>query len=285
MIMRLTFFLLAYLFSLTVFSQENPEEVVFKFFHAMAEIDTSYLDKVMKDEMILSSTALVGEQYKITKGDKYRFITSIAKSKAGDLDEQISNLKVQRDGGLANVWIDYSFYYQGQFSHCGVNNFTLALEGKDWYIIALTDSRRKTNCHSHDAKETINIMLDNWHLGAANADSTAYFNLMTTNAIYVGTDKSEVWSKNEFLEFASPYFAKGKAWAFTKLERNIYSEDFKRVAWFDEVLDTWMGPCRGSGVVIKGEDGAWKVQHYVLSVAVDNNDIKEYIKIIEQSNK
>ncbi len=278
--MRMIFFLMSYLSCWTLIAQEKPEDVVYQFFQAMAEIDTLYLDQVMKDDMLLSSTALKGDKVDIIKGDKDKFVSSIARSKEGDLDEQISNLQIQVDDGLANVWMDYTFYYQGKFSHCGVNNFTLVLEGTDWKIISLVDSRRKTNCLFHDAREAIDLMLDNWHLGATNADSTAYFDLMTTNSIYVGTDKAEVWSKSKFLSFAAPYFAKGKAWAFTKVERNVYSEDFERIAWFDEVLDTWMGPCRGSGVVIKDDNGDWKVQHYVLSVAVDNEDIKEYLKVI-----
>jgi len=134
-------------------------------------------------------------------------------------------------------------YYQGKLSHCGVNSFSMALEGEEWKIVSLADSRRKNNCTSDLEKNAINTMLDTWHLGATNADSTSYFDLMTTNSIYVGTDKSEVWSKRQFLQFAAPYFAKGKAWAFTRVERNVYSQDFEKVAWFDEVLDTWMGPC------------------------------------------
>lgn len=271
--------------SFSVFSQTDPEDVIHRFFQAMSDIDTSYLDEVLMDNASLSSAFLVEDNNTIGAGTKDQFIQSIARSKVGELDEQICNLKVDLDGGLANVWMDYTFYYQGKLSHCGVNNFTMALEGMNWKIISLADSRRKTDCTSHDAKLKINEMLDNWHLGAATTDSTSYFDLMTTNSVYIGTDKAEVWSKREFLSFAAPYFAKGKAWAFTRVERNVYSKDFVDIAWFDEVLDTWMGPCRGSGVVTKDDKGEWKVQHYVLSVAVANDDIDEYLKVIGKERK
>ena len=39
-----------------------------------------------------------------------------------------------------------------------------------------------------------------------------------------------------------------------------------------------MGVCRGSGVLIKNED-TWKIEHYVLSLTVPNNNIQEVIKI------
>lgn len=280
--------LLVFWFVMTSFqliSQASPEDIVHSFFQAMEDIDTLYLDDLIMEDAILCTSILVDDNNSIVKATKIQFLRTIAESNAGDLDEQVSNLKVQSEGGVANVWMDYSFYYLGKLSHCGVNNFSMVQKGGNWKIISLTDSRRKTNCTSHEATLAINEMLDNWHNSATIADSTAYFDLMTTSSVYVGSDPAEVWSKREFLSFASPYFAKGKAWAFTKVERNIYSKDYVDIAWFDEVLDTWMGPCRGSGVVTKDDNGNWKVQHYVLSVAVANDDIQDYLKVIGGKEK
>ena len=50
------------------------------------------------------------------------------------------------------------------------------------------------------------------------------------------------------------------------------------MAWFDELLDTQMGICRGSGVMLL--DGKeWKVQHYVLSIAVPNENVDELTQL------
>lgn len=278
--MKTKFLFVFIVLSISVSGQLNPEDVVYRFFQAMSDIDTVFLEEVLMEDASLSSTSLLNGGEAISRVTKSQFIESVSQAKVGDLNEQVSNLRVEQDGGLANIWMDYSFYYQGQLSHCGVNNFSLALQSGSWKILSLADSRRKVDCIADEVTQAINAMLDQWHLGAASADSTVYFDLMASNSIYVGTDKEEVWSKREFLRFAAPYFAKGKAWAFTKVERNVYSQDFHNVAWFDEVLDTWMGPCRGSGVVVKDNKGVWKVQHYVLSVAIDNDDIKAYLKVI-----
>ncbi len=278
--MKTKFLFVFIVLSISVSGQLNPEDVVYRFFQAMSDIDTVFLEEVLMEDASLSSTPLLNGGEAISRVTKSQFIESVSQAKVGDLNEQVSNLRVEQDGGLANIWMDYSFYYQGQLSHCGVNNFSLALQSGSWKILSLADSRRKVDCIADEVTQAINAMLDQWHLGAASADSTVYFDLMASNSIYVGTDKEEVWSKREFLRFAAPYFAKGKAWAFTKVERNVYSQDFHNVAWFDEVLDTWMGPCRGSGVVVKDNKGVWKVQHYVLSVAIDNDDIQAYLKVI-----
>lgn len=133
---------------------------------------------------------------------------------------------------------------------------------------------KKTEQNIISAKKKINNNLDKWHQAAAEADFKDYFGLMSEDAVFIGTDATENWQLDEFKKFSKPYFDSGKAWSFKALERNIYLSDNHRTAWFDELLDTHMGICRGSGVMVK-ENGKWKVQHYVLSLAIPNENVKE----------
>jgi ketosteroid isomerase-like protein len=130
-------------------------------------------------------------------------------------------------------------------------------------------------------EQKINSLLNNWHKDAATANGDGYFALMTDDAIYIGTDATEHWTKEQFQSFAKPYFDAGKAWSFVATDRNIYFSSDKKVAWFDELLDTWMGVCRGSGVLEKTE-GKWLLKHYHLAVTVPNDDINEVIKVISK---
>lgn len=118
--------------------------------------------------------------------------------------------------------------------------------------------------------QSIGNSIDQWHEAAAKADFNTYFNLMTSDAVFIGTDATENWQLPEFKSFAKPYFDRGKAWSFTSLERNLYSEN--AVVYFDELLDTQMGICRGSGV-LKKENGKYRIAHYVLSIAVPNENV------------
>jgi SnoaL-like domain len=129
-------------------------------------------------------------------------------------------------------------------------------------------------------KETkaISTILDAWHAAAAKPDYTAYFELMTDDAVFIGTDATENWNKKDFMIWAKPYFDRGKAWAFTSMQRHIYFNKPGNLAWFDELLNTQMKICRGSGVVVKAGD-AWKIQQYVLSVTVPNDKIDSVISI------
>lgn len=127
-------------------------------------------------------------------------------------------------------------------------------------------------------KDLINTNLDNWHKAAAEAKFDTYFALMTNDAIFIGTDPTENWNKEAFKTYSKPHFDKGKAWNFTAIERNIYLSDDKKTAWFDELLDTQMKICRGSGV-LKKEKGEWKIAHYVLSIAIPNNNTEQVIQL------
>jgi len=256
----------------------SPRQVVVQFFQAMYDADTSAMSELMYPSAALTSTGIKDGKPQLRQNTGVDFLQSVATADLGDLDEQISDIQITTDGNLASASMQYSFYYKGKLSHCGINIFTLVHDGSQWLITDIADTRRKSDCQPHTTHTEVADMIDAWHLAAAEADSAAYFGLMTHDAIFVGTDATEVWTKKQFLAFAAPYFAKGKAWAFTKVKRNIYCHDSNQLAWFDELLDTWMGPCRGSGVAMLTPAG-WKIQHYVLSVTVPNDDIEEFMKI------
>ena len=126
--------------------------------------------------------------------------------------------------------------------------------------------------------KAITEVLNNWHKAAAEVRFNDYMNAMTNDAIYIGTDATENWNKKDFMAFAKPYFDKGKAWSFTPLERNIYTDKSEKIAWFDELLNTQMKICRGSGVLVKiGKH--WKIKHYVLSMTIPNENSDAVVKI------
>ena len=134
-----------------------------------------------------------------------------------------------------------------------------------------------------EIKENINVLMNNWHKAATDADYEGYFGKMDSVSVFIGTDATENWTKKQFESFSKPYFDKGKAWDFKTLERNIYISKTRNFVWFDELLDTWMGTCRGSGVLEK-ENNSWKIKHYVLSVEIPNDDVQAVIMAKKKSD-
>lgn len=145
--------------------------------------------------------------------------------------------------------------------------------------VVLFGCKSKQPKNSENVKSEINLVLDNWHKAAAEANFNNYFNVMTEDAIYIGTDPTENWNKQEFIKFSKPYFDRGRAWNFKALERNIYFSSDGKTVWFDELLNTQMKICRGSGVLVMDENGNWKIKHYVLSMTIPNDNTDEVVKI------
>lgn len=126
--------------------------------------------------------------------------------------------------------------------------------------------------------DELNCLLDSWHKAASEANFNAYFGLMDTSFIFLGTAPGERWGKVEFAEFSKPYFDKGTTWDFKASNRKWNFSGNGKIAWFDEDLDTWMKDCRGSGILVK-KKREWKIVYYNLTVLIENEKIKEFIDL------
>ena len=64
----------------------------------------------------------------------------------GSWDEQVYDVDIQVDENVASAWVPYTFYLEGLISHCGVNSIELLLNGENWEITQLSDTRRSEDC-------------------------------------------------------------------------------------------------------------------------------------------
>ncbi|GEM_PF-98559 len=118
-------------------------------------------------------------------------------------------------------------------------------------------------------KNVLTRFMDQWHLDAAEGHHAAYIGAMSPEGVYIGTDASERWTTAGFSRWSKPWFDRHQTWAFKTVSRNIFLSGDGSTAWFDELLSTKMGLCRGSGVISK-RAGGWKIEQYILSATVPN---------------
>ncbi len=256
--------------------------VIQRMFDAMRASDSSAL-RTTFDPSARLQTAFTNKEGKamLVSETVDEFAKAIGTPHKEVYDERIWSYDVRIDGRLATAWTDYSFFLDDKLLHCGVNAFQLFKGENGWKITQITDTRRREGCQSEANADvaTINQFMDAWHHAAAIADEDKFFGSMTPDGIYLGTDAAERWLRDEMKEWAKKYFERESAWAFTAHDRQVYLAANGQLAWFEELLDTWMGPCRGSGVLQKTPDG-WKIRHYNLAVAVANDVINDYIKLL-----
>ncbi|MCB0586223.1 MAG: nuclear transport factor 2 family protein, partial [Phaeodactylibacter sp.] len=194
-------------------------------------------------------TAYTGKDGQPHLGDEAvdDFIKAIGAPHEQTYNEQIWSYDIRIDGLLATAWTEYTFFLGDQLSHCGVNAFQLFKSSEGWKISHITDTRRREGCPASapDEAAAINALLDGWHKAAATADEEVFFGSMTADGIYLGTDASERWLRDELRTWAKAAFERDTAWAFSPHNRQLYFAQNGQTAWFEEQLDTWMGPCRG----------------------------------------
>lgn len=159
-----------------------------------------------------------------------------------------------------------------------VFNFLFTVATACLFFACNAGDTKQIDTDNTESKKQIAAMLDSFNVAAANADYNRYFDFYTADATFNGTDATENWDKTAFMAWAKPYFDKKTTWNFTALKRNIYFGSHADIAWFEELLNTQMKICRGSGVVVKQGSG-WKVQQYVLSTTVPNAILDSVIKI------
>jgi len=131
------------------------------------------------------------------------------------------------------------------------------------------------NVQSSDADHILAVdsIMDAWHRAASVSDSSTYFGSMASSeSIFIGTDETERWNRDEFKTWSRRYFKRASAWTFIPVPGERHIRIHGNVAWLDEKLDSeHMGRCRGTAILtFSSEEHIWKIEHYTLSYAVPN---------------
>lgn len=102
-------------------------------FTQSATFQTAYYDKSGKSQLSQSSPVA-------------KFTSYIGGGLTKEHDERLWDIEVKIDNNLATVWTKYAFYLDGEFSHCGAENFLLIKQHSKWKIFHLVDTRQQKDC-------------------------------------------------------------------------------------------------------------------------------------------
>jgi hypothetical protein len=145
-------FYLALLITSTLFGQIDEKAQVKKtvdtFFEGFHKGDTALMKSVMADKVLMQTAYRNKEGKDILVNDEPGKLINAIADRPDDQkwDERLLDYSIQVDGNMANAWTPYEFWFNGEFSHCGVNSFQLFKNGDQWEIIYLIDTRRRSSC-------------------------------------------------------------------------------------------------------------------------------------------
>jgi len=127
--------------------EDSVKAVINKMFTAMKNADAEMLKSTFSDSIVFQTIGRNKEGKLVVRNESPAgFAEQISKATPNSLDEQIIFDVVKTDGPLAIAWTPYKFYFNGQFSHCGVNSFQLVRINGEWKIQYIIDTRRKQGC-------------------------------------------------------------------------------------------------------------------------------------------
>ena len=127
----------------------NVKAAIDTFFEGFHKGDTTVMKSVMMGKFT-TQTAYKNKKGKdvLRTDDSSKLIDAIAKRPADQKwDERLKDYIIKVDGNMANAWTPYEFWFNGDFSHCGVNSFQLFHDNGQWKIIYLIDTRQRTGCN------------------------------------------------------------------------------------------------------------------------------------------
>lgn len=253
----------------------EAEKTVTAFFQAFNNADSVAVSSLILPEAQITTVQITNSDT-VLLSSPFSAMFEFFRSQKDTYTERIGTLSSLGDEMVSTVSCEYSFEYRGEISHCGTNIFLLMKKGEQWKIASITDSRLPCDVPISDPEKEVDVLMSNWHKAAGNADFDGYFDPLAEHFVYLGTDSSERWIKEEFALFCQPYFDQGKGWSFSAIHRFVQLSG--NIAYVDEVLDTWMGPCRGSAVLKCNDSGEWKLLQYNLAVLVPNDKMDVFRK-------
>lgn len=122
--------------------------VVNRLFDGMRAGDSAMVRAVFHPQLRMI-TGLVREGKPVIRVESSadEFVKAVGTPRPQPLDERIWGEKVEIDGPLASVWVDYALYVGERFVHCGIDHFLLVKgENGAWTILEIADTRRTTGC-------------------------------------------------------------------------------------------------------------------------------------------
>ena len=128
--------------------EQDIKQTILTFFEGMHSGDTAIIATTISPNLKLESTYINKQnEVKIKASGRNEFLMAVAQKKDTDIWlEKLLSFEIHINYPLASVWTPYEFYLNSKYSHCGANSFQLVKIDKEWKIIYLIDSRKKSDC-------------------------------------------------------------------------------------------------------------------------------------------
>ncbi|WP_298757161.1 nuclear transport factor 2 family protein [uncultured Psychroserpens sp.] len=124
---------------------DNVKATIERFFEGFHKQDSTIILETVGKDIKMQSIGKNREGKAVLNTSEFKkFLNSIVSiPKEKTFKEELLGFNIQVDGDMAHAWTPYNFWFDKNFSHCGVNSFQLFKQEGTWKIIYLIDTRRR----------------------------------------------------------------------------------------------------------------------------------------------
>lgn len=125
-------------------SNDAVRAVVMHLFDGMRAGDSTMVRSVFHPDARLHSSFMRDGVPGISGGNSADgFVEAVGSPHDEVWNEEVGEIHVRVDDGLATAWMEYTFYLGENLSHCGVNAIQLVNTEDGWKMLNIVDTRRR----------------------------------------------------------------------------------------------------------------------------------------------
>lgn len=118
--------------------EDQIKDIILKTFSAMKSVDSVALKSCFTSNAMLHISQVKPEGNALREVPADKFIQNVMTRKPGDMDERVLSWgPILIDQEIATAWVPYEFYFNGKFTHKGVDVFIFVKSGNEFKIKTL----------------------------------------------------------------------------------------------------------------------------------------------------
>ena len=118
--------------------EDQIKDIILKTFSAMKSVDSVALKSCFTSNALLHISQVKPEGNVVREVPATKFIQNVMTRKPGDMDERVLSWgPILIDQEIATAWVPYEFYFNGKFTHKGVDVFIFVKSGNEFKIKTL----------------------------------------------------------------------------------------------------------------------------------------------------
>jgi hypothetical protein len=256
-------------------AEREVKAVIDQLFDGMLAGDSSMVSAVFAPgaRMVSSGNRPDGtpfSQASTTEG----FLNAVGTPHDQQWDERTWNLKIDVRQNFASAWMDYAFYLEGEFSHCGINHFQFVKNPRGvWQAVALSDTRERATCDLDPDKveaAAVEAALRNYLRGHATGDGANFSKVFNpvANLMWLRDGELNTRSSEAYIAGASGHPAENEA----ERERYIDWVDVTGDAAVGKIVLDYPGAYIVDYMSLLKVDGRWQIVNKIFSVDREGED-------------